>query len=316
MKIVVFFGYEANDRYFRPYFEGWANIPDAGVPDRTNANGDSTDRYGNLFLDPRLAGGDDFPDRYFLSEESPCIDAGDPDAPLDPDSTIADIGPFFFAQPNIAVSADSFVFEETFVGDSDTLFFTISNYGDQKTLIYYIREEALSRAFWVYDWGAFVRPGESAELGLVFRPQAAEEYLDTLVITSNDRDEREILLPIRAFGANGVREDEEVGSPGRPALLSVSPNPFNSSTTITFGLDESAPTRLAVFDLSGSLVAELLDRQGRLSYGAGGKITPPAIAGGDRRTVVWEAGEVPAGVYLVRLEAGGEFATRKVVLMR
>ena len=33
---------------------------------------------------------------YRLSENSPCIDAGDPESPLDPDSTIADIGVYYF----------------------------------------------------------------------------------------------------------------------------------------------------------------------------------------------------------------------------
>ena len=35
---------------------------------------------------------------YNLTSESPCIDAGDPNSPLDPDSTIADMGCFYFDQ--------------------------------------------------------------------------------------------------------------------------------------------------------------------------------------------------------------------------
>ena len=35
---------------------------------------------------------------YHLQAGSPCIDAGDPTYPYDPDSTIADIGAFFFDQ--------------------------------------------------------------------------------------------------------------------------------------------------------------------------------------------------------------------------
>lgn len=61
-----------------------------------NANGDSCDTYYNIFLNPLFAnaGGGDFT----LQAESPCIDAGDPSSPLDPDSTVADIGAFYFHQ--------------------------------------------------------------------------------------------------------------------------------------------------------------------------------------------------------------------------
>jgi len=97
------------------------------------------------------------------------------------------------------------------------------------------------------------------------------------------------------------------------------PNPFNSTTTITFGLDKSAPTRLAVYGLDGRVVAELLDKRGRMSYTEEGKITPPtppAIAGGDSRTAIWNAAGVPAGEYLIRIDTGASSATRKVVLVK
>ncbi len=44
-----------------------------------------------FFLDPE--NGD-----YHLQNDSPCIDAGDPESPLDPDSTISDMGAFYFNQ--------------------------------------------------------------------------------------------------------------------------------------------------------------------------------------------------------------------------
>ena len=46
----------------------------------------------------RMAGEDS---AFFLTENSPCIDAGDPSSPPDPDSTIADIGAFYFDQTQV-----------------------------------------------------------------------------------------------------------------------------------------------------------------------------------------------------------------------
>jgi hypothetical protein len=60
-----------------------------------NANGDSCDLFFNLQLDPMYYStfGDS---AYYLTANSPCIDAGDPLSPLDPDSTVADIGAYYF----------------------------------------------------------------------------------------------------------------------------------------------------------------------------------------------------------------------------
>ncbi|MBU1638446.1 right-handed parallel beta-helix repeat-containing protein, partial [bacterium] len=61
-----------------------------------NANEDSSDTYYNIFEDPLFIDAEN--GNYHLREGSPCIDAGDPNLPYDPDGTIADIGAFYFPQ--------------------------------------------------------------------------------------------------------------------------------------------------------------------------------------------------------------------------
>ena len=74
----------------------------SGVPEylgqviTVNANNDPCDAYMNIFLDPQFV--DPINGNYHLLGESPCIDAGDPSSPLDPDGTIADIGAFYYNQ--------------------------------------------------------------------------------------------------------------------------------------------------------------------------------------------------------------------------
>jgi len=70
-----------------------------GILDTINYNGDSCDIYFNLFVDPMF---EDTASRDFhLTENSPCIDAGDPSYPLDPDSTICDMGAYWFDQTGV-----------------------------------------------------------------------------------------------------------------------------------------------------------------------------------------------------------------------
>ncbi|MBC7188012.1 MAG: right-handed parallel beta-helix repeat-containing protein, partial [Calditrichaeota bacterium] len=57
---------------------------------------------GAIAADPRFVGGSPFD--YHLAPGSPCIDAGDPAGPRDPDGTVADLGAFPFQQPGIASS--------------------------------------------------------------------------------------------------------------------------------------------------------------------------------------------------------------------
>jgi len=59
---------------------------------------------GNINTDPLFinSGSGD----YHLQPTSPCIDAGDPASPLDPDNTIVDMGAYYFPQPIADFTAD------------------------------------------------------------------------------------------------------------------------------------------------------------------------------------------------------------------
>jgi parallel beta-helix repeat protein len=62
----------------------------------TNANGDPCDDYYNIFLNALFV--EPSMGYWNLQAASPCIDAGDPASPLDPDGTVADMGAHFFNQ--------------------------------------------------------------------------------------------------------------------------------------------------------------------------------------------------------------------------
>ena len=92
-------------------------------------------------------------------------------------------------------------------------------------------------------------------------------------------------------------------SPIIPAALSLSPpfpNPFNSSTTISYSLPKAGWTTLEVVDINGRLVQRLSD---------GWK-----EAGSYRE--VWEGGDCASGVYKVRLSSPTATITQSLIYLR
>jgi len=96
---IVFVSYSsASVSYCDFYGSSWQpfHFPPAGLGTlvQTNSNGDSCDVFNNIYLDPLFM---DFANgNYHLTEDSPCIDAGDPTSPYDPDGTVTDMGVFYF----------------------------------------------------------------------------------------------------------------------------------------------------------------------------------------------------------------------------
>ncbi|MFQ5568063.1 MAG: alpha-amylase family glycosyl hydrolase [Rhodothermales bacterium] len=78
------------------------------------------------------------------------------------------------------------------------------------------------------------------------------------------------------------------------------PNPFNPATTLRYTLPEAGPVRLDVFDVLGRRVAVLAEG-----------IQPPGT-----HEVVFEAGHLPSGPYLYRLQAGARVLSRTMLLVK
>jgi hypothetical protein len=98
---------------------------------------------------------------------------------------------------------------------------------------------------------------------------------------------------------------EHATLPDLPVLYRNSPNPFDRLTTIRYSLAGHQQVRLDIYDVTGRIVATLLD--GPAEPGPG-EVT---WNGRDDR-----GGEVASGVYFCRLRAGGACHVRRLVVLR
>jgi photosystem II stability/assembly factor-like uncharacterized protein len=78
------------------------------------------------------------------------------------------------------------------------------------------------------------------------------------------------------------------------------PNPFSRYTTIRYEVPEAGNVTLKIYTLDGKIIATLVDEEMR----------PGTYE------VTWDAGDLTAGVYFCRIEAGSTTESRKLVLQR
>ncbi len=165
-------------------------------------------------------------------------------------------------------------------------------------------------------------PNVTTNLGVLLAPAGATEANILVVINDDDLEEEAetVILTLqnntgRAAGGSEVHiitiEDndqdpptsiESAGAeiPASVALQQNYPNPFNPETTIRYGLPEAGDVRLAVYDAAGQEVAVLIDRAQPAGHYA----------------VRFAASHLPSGLYVYRLETGGETMARAMLLVK
>ncbi|NQU05589.1 MAG: T9SS type A sorting domain-containing protein [Calditrichaeota bacterium] len=249
---------------------------------------------GMIYEDPLIN------DDYTLTEDSPCIDAGNPESDLDPDGTRSDIGAFYFHQCDISIEPESIEFLNLQTGTLDSAAIIIGNEGLTTLQVLSQTITLDTTAFSIgYGAGEFeLEPDSTHTTWIIFSPHEQAEYQGMLEIESNDPDEDliEVSLSGSALGIDFVENLQ----PGEFGFDGIYPNPFNSSTTIHFDLPISSDVSIVLIDINGRQVATLVDDH--LSAG--------------NHSLAWNAKDYPAGVYLCRMEAGVFNETRKVLLVK
>lgn len=98
-----------------------------------------------------------------------------------------------------------------------------------------------------------------------------------------------------------IHESSHAQLPAQVTLSQNYPNPFNPTTTISFSLPSSSEVRLSVYDITGREVMVLMNG---------------AMPAGQHTVPFNASGTLSSGVYLYRLQAGGEVHTRKMTLIK
>jgi len=88
--------------------------------------------------------------------------------------------------------------------------------------------------------------------------------------------------------------------PEKFALLPAYPNPFNPRTTISFQLSAISNVEINIFDINGRQITKLYN--GNQEAGT--------------YELIWNAGDMPSGVYIVKMVAGSFTGSQKVVLIK
>jgi hypothetical protein len=118
------------------------------------------------------------------------------------------------------------------------------------------------------------------------------EVVEPVVFTADERI---------GFGQGGmfVVKVENV-IPKEYSLAQNYPNPFNPVTSIEFGLPKDARVKVAVYNILGQEVAELVHGDLEAGY----------------HVVQWDGENAASGIYFYRIQANDFTKTRRMVLMK
>lgn len=100
--------------------------------------------------------------------------------------------------------------------------------------------------------------------------------------------------------SSGIPNEEELARPVKIQLHQNYPNPFNPSTVIHYDVGQSGLVRLSVFDMLGREVSVLVNNV--------------KLAG--IYSAVFDARNLPSGIYIYRLQSNGQMMARKMILIK
>jgi len=119
------------------------------------------------------------------------------------------------------------------------------------------------------------------------------EYGETISFNSN-------MVVGDGFNTFGLSHEGSFSQPKTYGISDAYPNPFNPVTSFTYSLPEDGLVQVAIYDISGRMVSELVN-----GYQTAGNYP-----------VVWDAQELSSGVYIVNMIAGEFTTVQKIMLIK
>lgn len=247
------------------------NVPAARVGDPVDIE-DSIDEHPEFFgIEPYA---------YRLSQDSPAIDAGDPDSEPDPDRTRRDLGYHFYNQDNHSPIIDDWE-------PQDTVYMTVG-----ASVNFLIRATDEDDDSLVYRWRLGDRiVGEEADY--TFLPMdTVRQSLTAIIMDGTGADSVNWVIII---SPNNIKHNEDQTLTYE--LSNAYPNPFNSQTFISFELPTASRVELALYDVTGRRVVSVLNdwRQ----------------AGHYRLSL--QTDQIPSGFYILNMKSGSFNRSIRVV---
>ncbi|MBN1349094.1 T9SS type A sorting domain-containing protein [candidate division KSB1 bacterium] len=127
------------------------------------------------------------------------------------------------------------------------------------------------------------------------QPDKTYTYKITAIDFSGNESEfseEAVVLPVGVAHSNSI--------PNTFSLSQNYPNPFNSTTTIEYQLPKACDIELAIYNLSGQLIQEIMVGQQNAGY----------------HSITWNANQVSSGLYYYKLTTAGYTAIKKLVLLK
>jgi hypothetical protein len=141
-----------------------------------------------------------------------------------------------------------------------------------------------------------LRTGEALHFAITFTPPDDQVHAADMVIESNDETPPAVTI----VGSGTASVDDDPSMPIEFGIQSAYPNPFNNTSRIEFALESGAMVRISLFNLAGQEVA-------KIASGVYPRGSNTASLQGD---------QLPAGLYVVKMESAGRTSSQKVLLLK
>ena len=156
--------------------------------------------------------------------------------------------------------------------------------GDNQYYLWYFKRENGKDSIQLYD----------------FNKDGRKDFIISKSVVNQQGQLRNYATAYLASGLVDATEGNSMDLPNRPTLSQNYPNPFNPMTHIEYSLFRKERVRLVVYDLLGSMVNVLLDKDH----------DPGSYH------LTWNAINWPTGLYFYRLETPTWTITRKMLLVK